>query len=101
MADYGDQSETLDAAQAVKAAYDKAKVAHRVTLAGSGGIPDKVIAVDMLVTEDYDSYELSYITSGPGVGDVGLILFKKMAATVAVISFTYDSNNSLIKTERL
>lgn len=89
MADFGDQSNTLDAGQAVKAAYDKEKIAHRV------------IALDGLVPEDYDEYDLAYITSGPGIGQVGLMTFKKTSLVVAAVSFTYDSLNRLINVTRI
>ena len=87
--DYGEQSPTLDANQAIKAAYDKAKIAHRV------------IAFDSLVTEDYDECNLAYISSGPGIGEVGTAIFKMNATIVAVISFTYDSQNRMISAVRI
>lgn len=89
MADYGEQSDTLDANQAIKAAYDKAKIVHRVE------------AFDSLVTEEYDEFECAYISSGPGIGEVGTLIFKKSAVIVAVISFTYDSLNRLISAARI
>lgn len=89
MADFGDQSDTLDEGQAIKAAYDKGKIAHRV------------IALDVLVPEDYDEYDMSYITSGPGIGEVGLITFKKSSIVVAALSFTYDSLNRCINVTRI
>ena len=89
MADFGDQSDTLDEGQIFRAVYDKPKIALRV------------YGVDALVPEDYDSYEVSYITAGNGIGDVGLLTFLKSAAIVAAISFTYDTQHRFLKAERV
>lgn len=89
MADFGDQSDTLDEGQIIKAVYDKPKIALRV------------YGIDGLVPEDYDAYEVSFITSGNGIGDVGLLTFKKNAAIVAAISFTYDSQHRFLSAERV
>lgn len=89
MADYGDQSDTLDAGQAIKAAYDKEKIAHRV------------IALNTLIPEDYDEVVISYIASGNGTGEIGLVTYKKTSTIVAVLSLTYDSLNRLIDVQRL
>ena len=79
MADYGAQSDTLDAAQAVKAAYDKEAIAHRV------------IALNGLVPEKFDEIVLAYIAVGDGTGQVGLVTYKLAGSTTAVLSLTYDS----------
>lgn len=89
MADYGAQSDTLDEGQIERAVYDKEKIAKRV------------IALDALVPEDYDEYDMSYISSGPGVGEVGLITFKKAALVVAAVSFSYDASNRVINVKRI
>lgn len=89
MADYGDQSDTLDPAQIEKAIYDKEKIAQRV------------LALDNLVPEDFDEIDYNYIAVGNGVGEVGLMVFKKATQIVAAISFTYDANHRCINTKRI
>lgn len=89
MADYGDQSNTLDEGQIERAVYDKEKIAKRV------------IALDNLVPEDFDEYDATYISSGPGIGEVGLLTFKKSGNVVAAISYTYDADNRLINVKRI
>ena len=82
-------SDNLDPSQIKKATYDQPKNASRV------------IALDALVPEDYDAYDLVYVSSGPGIGEVGLITFKNGGSPIAAVSFTYDSLNRVISTERV
>jgi len=89
MADYGDQSDTLDEGQIFRAIYDKPKVAIRT------------LAFNSLVPEDYDEITLAYITSGNGTGEIGTVLYKKASVTVAALSLTYDSSNRLIDVLRV
>lgn len=89
MSDFGDQSDTLDEGQIFRAVYDKSKVALR-TLAHSS-----------LVPEDYDQISLSYISSGNGTGEVGVVTYKKATVVVAILSLTYDSENRIIDVLRM
>lgn len=89
MANFGDQSDTLDEGQIEKAVYDKEKIAKRV------------IALNNLIPEDYDQITLAYITSGNGIGEIGTVMYKKNADIVAVLSLTYDSQNRLTDVERI
>lgn len=89
MADFGDQSNTLDSNQAIKAVYDKEKIALRT------------IAFNSLVPEDYDEVNLTYISSGNGTGEIGLVTYLKATSTVAILSLSYDSQNRIISVEKV
>jgi len=49
----------------------------------------------ILVPENYDSIELSYITSGNGTGEIGTVVYKLDGTTVATLSLTYDASDRL------
>lgn len=89
MADYGDQSDTLDEGQIIKAVYDKSKIVLRT------------LALNPLVTEDYDQITVAYISSGNGIGEIGTVMYKKNSTIVAVLSLSYDSQNRLIDVVRI
>ena len=89
MADFGDQSDTLDSNQAIKAVYDKSKIALRT------------IAFNSLVPEDYDRIDLSYITTGNGTGEIGVVSYLKDSFIVAMLSLSYDSQDRIIKVESI
>ena len=79
MSDFSDQSNTLDSGQAIKAAYDKTLVAHRV------------IALNALIPEQFDEISLTYIAVGNGTGQVGVVTYKLATLSVAILSLTYDN----------
>ena len=96
MSDFSDQSNTLDSGQAIKAAYDKEAVAHRV------------IALNSLVPEKFDTIDISYIVAGNGKNQIGLLNYKLGITTVAVLCLSYDafggseaSSNRLISVIRI
>ena len=49
-----------------------------------------------LVPKEYDQISLTYITSGPGLGEVGTVVYKYQATTVATLTLSYDVSNKLI-----
>jgi len=90
MADnYNILNDNLDAEQVQKVIFDKEKIAQRV------------IALTNLVPEDYDEINIAYIAAGPGIGEMGLITYKKDTVTVAVLQLDYDSQNRLTNVKRL
>jgi hypothetical protein len=61
------------------------------------GLAQKVISVGgQLVPKVYDSIQLTYITSGNGVGEIGVVTYKLGAVTVAVLTLSYDGSNRLV-----
>jgi len=82
-------NDNLDDSQIQKVIYDKDKIAQRV------------LTVSNLVPEDYDEIGLAYIASGPGVGEIGLVTYKKETVTVAVLQLEYDSQNRLTTVKRI
>ena len=61
------------------------------------GLAQKVISVGgQLVPKVFDSIELTYITSGNGVGEIGTVTYKLTAVTVAVLTLSYDGSNRLV-----
>lgn len=61
------------------------------------GLAQKVISVGgSLVPKVYDSIQLTYITSGNGVGEIGTVTYKLTGVTVAVLVLSYDGSNRLV-----
>ena len=89
MPDYGEQNNNLDSNQVIKESFDKAKIAHRV------------ISLNPLVTEDYDEIDIAYIVAGAGIGEMGLITYKKNTTIVAVLQLDYDIQNRLTNVKRI
>jgi hypothetical protein len=44
----------------------------------------------------YDTLELTYVTSGNGIGEIETVLYKKDSVLVATLTLGYDSNDNLI-----
>jgi len=64
----------------------------------------KVQIVDDLTSiqpHAYDSIDITYITTGNGVGEVGTVTYKLATVTVATLTLTYDVNNNLISVVRV
>lgn len=47
----------------------------------------------------YDLIELTYITSGNGVGEIGTVVYSLDSVPVKTLTLTYDSNSKLISVE--
>jgi hypothetical protein len=78
---------TLDANQVIrKSAID---------LAG-GGIGSGTVIMNSLVPDEYEQIALTYVAAGFGVGEIETVTFKLNAATVAVLTLSYDVSNRLI-----
>lgn len=45
---------------------------------------------------EYDEFEITYIESGNGEGEIGTITYKKSGDTVGVVTLTYDSDHRII-----
>lgn len=48
-----------------------------------------------LVTEPFDSIELTYIAVGDGTGEIGTVVYKNDGTTVASLTLGYDGDNRL------
>jgi hypothetical protein len=88
MADF-DNDSNLDSGQIIHNTYETGKKAQRVVAYGS------------LVSEPYDEIDLAYITSGPGAGEIGMVLYKNNDVTVAVLEIEYDSSNRISTIKRI
>lgn len=89
MPDYGEQNNNLDSNQVIKESFDKVKIAHRV------------ISLNPLVPEDYDEIDIAYIAAGAGMGEMGLITYKKLTIIVAVLQLDYDIQSRLTNVKRI
>lgn len=68
-----------------------------VTVTSSGELAQKVAMVGgSLVPKEYDQISLTYITSGPGTGEIGTATYKYAGNTVATLTLTYDGSNRII-----
>lgn len=77
----------IDAPQVIRTATD---------ILDDGTIAQRVINVGgQLVPKVYDGIDLSYIVSGPGIGEIGTVVYKLGVATVATLTLSYDGSNRL------
>lgn len=74
----------LDASQTIRDAYVDELEAHRV------------IPLGVLVPEDFNSVDITYISSGPGTGEIGTVVYKLDGNSVATLTLSYDGSNRLI-----
>jgi len=47
------------------------------------------------VPDNYDSIELTYVSSGNGIGEVETVTYKLSSTTVATLTLSYDAQNRL------
>lgn len=72
-----------------------------VTELSSGQLAQKVAVLGgNLVPNEYDQIELTYITSGPGTGEIGTVVYKYQTNTVATLTLSYDVSNRLVDVAR-
>lgn len=72
-----------------------------VTELAGGGLAQKVAVYGgNLVPEQYDEIGLSYITSGPGTGEIGTVVYKYAGNTIVTLTLTYDISNRIIGVTR-
>lgn len=69
--------------QPVRIKVDKATGAIATTSAGSFNVPS------------YDSFDVAYVASGNGAGEIETITYKQGGTTVATVTFTYNSDNKV------
>jgi hypothetical protein len=83
----------IDANQVIRSQAD--------ILPNNEGLAQKVIAVGgTLVPKVYDEIALSYITSGPGTGEIGIVTYKLNTVNVCTLTLSYDGSNRLINVAR-
>ena len=98
----------LDAVQCVEGAYDESAQAFNVNLVGDTGgplpvtlsspNPLPVLVENALVTVPYDSIALTYVSSGPAVGQLQTALYYMggLGGTlVATLTLTYNGSGQL------
>jgi hypothetical protein len=49
-----------------------------------------------LAIPPYDEFDITYVDSGNGEGEIETITYKRGGDVVATVTFTYNSNNKLI-----
>ena len=79
---------SLDGNQTLQGAYVDENEAFRVT------------QLAQLVPEIYDSIDLTYVASGPGVGEIETVSYSNGGTLVATLTLTYDASNRLIGVAR-
>lgn len=77
-----------DADQAIREAYSADDAAFRN------------INIASLVPEAYNEIDISYITSGNGVGEIGTVQYINNGELVATLTLQYDSSDRLINVTR-
>jgi len=61
-----------------------------------GSVVQKVtVLTDTLVPEQYDEINLTYVTSGNGIGEIETVVYKNQTNTVATLTMTYDGSDKL------
>jgi hypothetical protein len=82
----------LDSEQVIRSSaveLESGELATRVAVFGGNLVPN-----------EYDKIELTYITVGPGTGEIGTVVYKFDSNTVATLTLTYDGSNRLIDVAR-
>lgn len=79
----------LDPGQVLKGSYDEANEALKIIGVGGNLVPDR-----------FSRIELTYITSGPGTGEIGTVIYKLDGTTIATLTLEYDISNNLVAVER-
>ena len=79
----------LDANQVLRESFDADTQSLKVKQAGG-----------VLVPEQYDSIELTYVPSGNGVGEIQTATYKLAGGTIATLTLTYDGSNRLATVTR-
>ena len=57
--------------------------------------PLPVTAFNSLITEDYDSIDLTYVSVGNGIGEIETAVYKLASATVATLTLSYNGDDKL------
>lgn len=79
----------LDSEQTITQSFVESKDAHRVlSIAGS------------FVPEEFDEIDLTYVTSGNGVGEIETVTYSKNNAAFAVLTLSYNVSNQLTNVTR-
>lgn len=77
----------LDPGQVLKSSFDETNQSMKVRqIAGN------------LITDPYDYIALTYVTSGPGTGEIQTVTYKSGGSggtTVGVLTLTYDGSNRI------
>jgi len=62
--------------------------------------PIDIKVIGSLVPEHYDKIDLSYIVSGFGIGQIGVVVYKLSATTIATLTLTYNASSQVISIVR-
>jgi len=78
-----------DSNQAIEASFNENLEAINVINLGGNLVPDI-----------YDEIDLTYVPSGPGVGQIQTAIYKLQTLTIATLTLSYDGSNRLISVVR-
>ncbi len=68
-----------------------------------GSLAQQTVSVAELVNEPYDHLDLTYVTSGNGVGEIETVSYRTggpAGTIVATLTLAYDASNNLISVTR-
>jgi hypothetical protein len=74
----------LDGNQVLREVYNDANESLQVSQIGGN-----------LVPEQYDSINLTYVTSGFGIGEIATVVYIKDATPIATLTLSYNASNKL------
>jgi hypothetical protein len=80
----------LDANQIQRLSFDEANAAMKTI--GVGGT---------LVPDSFDDTQITYIVSGQGIGQIGLVEYYSNNILIASLQLTYDISDRLIRVQRI
>lgn len=61
----------------------------------SGNVAVRVFNTNLLIPDTYDEIELTYVSSGNGVGQIETVVYKSNAVVVGTLTLSYDGSDRL------
>ena len=75
----------------------------QATETSDGQVAQKTINIASFISEPYDYTELTYVTSGNGVGEIETVTYKSGGSggsTVGVLTLAYNASDQLVSITR-
>jgi hypothetical protein len=79
----------LDADQVMRKSYSDADGGLKVIGVGGNLVPDK-----------FDKIDMTYVTSGNGIGEIQTVVYSLNGNTIATLTLSYNVDNKLVSVER-
>lgn len=90
-----------DAAGLIQLDYPQV-IRRQAEITNDGELAQRVINVaGQLVPKVFNKISVTYITSGPGTGEIGTVIYRLNGVIVATLNLTYDGSNRLTDVERI